>query len=67
MLYTERRIDEWFVPTIHFPDPSPDPLLLIVRGVIGNSVPTGNAGKARTANWKVQVAKAVMAVRGTDP
>ena len=38
-----------------------------MRGVIGNSIPTGNAGKARTANWKVQVASAVMAVRGTDP
>ena len=54
------------VPTIHFADPSPEPLLLVVRGVIGNSVPTGNAGKARTANWKVQVASAVMAARGTD-
>ena len=67
MLYTKRNIDGWVVLTIHFADPSPEPLLLAVRGLIGNSVPTSNAGKARTANWKVQVASAVMEARGTDP
>lgn len=36
-------------------------------GVVGNSVPTSESGKARLAEWKATVAAAAKAARGEKP
>ena len=67
MLYSLRDIGGWSVPTLEFSEPVRPPLYLTVLGIIGNSITTSKPGRAKTENWKVQVASEVKAVRGGEP
>ena len=67
LLYSQRDIGGWSVPTLEFTRPARDSLFLTVLGIIGNSITTSESGRARTASWKIQVASEVKAVRGVEP
>lgn len=59
LVYAERKIGEWIVPTIEFNCPSHPRLCVPVNGEIINS--TGNSEKQK--KWKAQVASKVKAER----
>ena len=64
LVFAERKIGEWAVPTIEFSRPSRPYLRVAVNGVIINSVVDGAMGKEKQQNWKAQVASAVKRARG---
>lgn len=63
LVFTERKIEGWTVPTIEFSRPSRPYLRVAVNGVIINSIVDGARGRERQQNWKAQVASKVKAER----
>ena len=63
LVYAERKIGEWTVPTIEFKDASCKPLHVPVKCTIINS--TGDGEKQK--KWKRKVASAVKAKRERKP
>ena len=64
LVFAERKIEEWTVPTIEFSRPSRRPLRVPVNRKIINST-TENSNEQK--KWKAQVAYAVKAKRGPQP
>ena len=67
LVFAERKIGEWTVPTIEFIHPSRPYLRVAVNGVIINSIVDGARGRERQQNWKAHVASAVKRARGMQP
>ena len=64
LVFAERKIGEWSVPTIEFSRPSRPYLRVAVNGVIINSIVDGARGKENQQNWKAQVASVVKRALG---
>ena len=64
LVFAERKIGEWTVPTIEFSRPSRPYLRVAVNSVIINSIVDGARGKEKQQNWKAQVASVVKRARG---
>lgn len=63
LVYAERKIGEWIVPTVEFKDALCEPLRVPVKCTIINSTGHGEEQK----KWKFRVASEVYAKRGTQP
>lgn len=59
-------IGGWSVPVLTGSN-GREPVSLLVRGAIGNSVPSPGAGAQRTKDWKRSVCMAIHAARGKAP
>ena len=66
LLFANRGIGRWYVPTLEFRDAERPTLYLPVIGYIANSVPTSDTGKKRLNDWKPLIASEVKAVRGAE-
>ena len=65
--FVQRAVEDWEWPTLEYPHPMRDTLVMIVRGIIGNWVPTTERGKRIAREWRLSVAAAVEAARGGAP
>lgn len=64
LLFTNRGIGQWSVPTLEFRDAECPPLCLPIFGYIANSVPTSDSGKKRLDGWKPLITSEVKDARG---
>lgn len=60
------ELDGWSLSALHG-ERCREPLALVVRGAIGNSITTSASGAKRTADWKRSVCCAVFKARGGAP
>lgn len=67
LIFMQRQVGKWRVPTIEFPGAKDDPLCLLIKGYIANSVPPqSDVGKKRAKLWKPLIASKVKAARGAS-